>query len=215
MVSDTVPPFRVLSDAELQELPDDELIAYVRRARTAGETAAARRALHILVAGAWDQVRARLRMRLGRVDAATLDDLTADALLRAITSSFDGSSVGQFRAWLNTIVERTAIDHHRRRERVPQPTPLTADGGDDEPALRHPRLVEPDPTGFVDARTIVDRCLEELSDPHRRVVELVVFRAFPAAEAAAQVPGMTPANVHQIASRFRRRLRTLLEEDNP
>ena len=46
---------------------------------------------------------------------------------------------------------------------------------------------------------------------HQKVVDLVVFQGWSAAEAVRAVPGMTEANVHQIVSRFRRALRGELE----
>jgi len=57
----------------------------------------------------------------------------------------------------------------------------------------------------------IDAALAELSDDHRRVVEAYVLRGGPARDAADEVGGMSEANVHQIGSRFRRRLRELLE----
>ena len=49
--------------------------------------------------------------------------------------------------------------------------------------------------------------LARLSDEHRRVVELVVLEG----RAAAEVDGVSAANVHQITSRFRRALREELD----
>jgi DNA-directed RNA polymerase specialized sigma24 family protein len=63
------------------------------------------------------------------------------------------------------------------------------------------------------AQECVRRALEEIEDPrHRRVIDLYVFGPHSAAEAAELVgDGMKEANVHQISSRFQRRVRELLE----
>jgi DNA-directed RNA polymerase specialized sigma24 family protein len=62
------------------------------------------------------------------------------------------------------------------------------------------------------ARESVRQALDELQAEHRQVVRLYVLGPHAAAEAAALAgPGMTEANVHQIASRFQRRVRELLQ----
>jgi RNA polymerase sigma factor (sigma-70 family) len=203
-------PFRPLSDAELNQLSDDELLAHMRAARDAGANEDAKRALQILVFGCWGLVESRLSMRLPEW---AVEEETEKVIVRAITSSFAGESVGEFRSWLSTIIKRAAADFHRSQERVPQHTPLD-DAGDDGPASHRLGVFEPDGAGYVETQILLESCLDELSDPHRRVVELMVFEGRDASEAAAQVPGMTASNAYQIVSRFRRRLRALLEEDN-
>ena len=64
----------------------------------------------------------------------------------------------------------------------------------------------------METRDVVERVLAGLSDAHRRVVELVVFEARTASQAAQEVPGMREDNVHQIVSRFRRALRRALQD---
>src|ERR1019366_6741608 len=56
--------FKSLPDHELQRLGDEQLIAYVRHGRAAGELAAARRALMFLVYGYERDVKRRLSLRL-------------------------------------------------------------------------------------------------------------------------------------------------------
>jgi DNA-directed RNA polymerase specialized sigma24 family protein len=63
------------------------------------------------------------------------------------------------------------------------------------------------------ARQCLRQALEELPAAHLQVVRLYVLGAHSAAEAATLAGnGMTEANVHQIASRFQRRVRELLDE---
>ena len=70
-------------------------------------------AAQVLVFGRIDAVRARVRLK---VPASHVDDVTDDVLLTAITSSFDGSTEGEFGAWLRVITNRRIADFHRRRE---------------------------------------------------------------------------------------------------
>jgi RNA polymerase sigma factor (sigma-70 family) len=206
-----VPPFRPLTQAELDRLSDDDLIAYLREAAAAGASEHARLALQVLVFGFWDLVEARLSARL---PAWAVEDETSNVIARAITSSFAGTSEGEFRSWLTTIIKRAVADFYRAQERTPKQTPLhrTTEDGEQE---NLPGRFEADGAGYVEVQTLVESCLDELSDPHRRVVEILVFEDRDAKDAAAEVDGITEANAYQIVSRFRRRLRELLEEDNP
>src|SRR6202044_1405406 len=116
--------FTPLPDHELHQLGDEQLIAYVRDGRAAGELAAGRRALMFLVDGYERDVKRRLSLRL---PAHAIDDVAHDALVRAIAAAFDGTSVGEFRSWLHTIVDRTAVDFFRRAERRPKESMLPSE----------------------------------------------------------------------------------------
>ena len=107
--------FRPLGETELARLSDDELIAYLRRAH--GQSA--RTALAILVYGHWHNVARRVAMK---VPAGAVEDVTADVLVSAIQSAFDGVSKGEFVVWLRTITARRIADFHRRP--VAQTVPL-------------------------------------------------------------------------------------------
>jgi DNA-directed RNA polymerase specialized sigma24 family protein len=82
-----------------------------------------------LVFGYERAVKRRLSIK---VPGHVVDDLAHDALVRAITAAFDGSSVGEFRNWLHTIVDRTAADFFRRAERRPKETILPSEHAGDE-----------------------------------------------------------------------------------
>jgi len=196
--------FQERSESELSDLSDEDLIDYIRTARAADVPRAGNLALAILVFAHWDNMVARARLRTPREE---VEDVAGQALEGAIQSAFDGESVGQFRSWLNTIVDRRVADFHRK-QRVS--TTRIPDGGDDE-------WGEEPSIGFegdtVDARRAIEAALEELGEDHRRVVEIYVVGGGSARDAAAQVESMSEANVHQIGSRFRRRLRELLEGD--
>ncbi|MGI8805948.1 MAG: RNA polymerase sigma factor [Thermoleophilaceae bacterium] len=203
------PNFRERPDRELERLSDEDLIEYIVGARDAARLDACNRAGAILVHGYWDIVVARCRLKVPPADA---EDVAGQAVVSAITTfAFAGGSIGEFRGWLHTIVDRRIADYHRARERKPPPEALPETGGDEDAAWG----VEPweeGETDAIDVQSVVDQAFAELSETHQRVVELYGFEDLSAADAAEQIPDMTEANVHQIYTRFRARLRELLAE---
>ena len=199
--------FEPLPDDELNRLPDEDLIGYIRKARDEGELPHARRGLMFLVYGYERDVKRRLSIK---VPGHVVDDLAHDALVRAIAAAFDGSSVGEFRNWLHTIVDRTAVDFYRRAERRPKETPLPSEhAGEDDVWGAEPSLESE--AGAVEFRIIVEEVLETFNEKHRLVIELHVFGGLTAAEVCDTIEGMSEDNVAQIASRFRAKLRARLE----
>jgi RNA polymerase sigma factor (sigma-70 family) len=199
--------FEPLPDHNLQKLSDEELIAYIRVARDEGQLAHGRRGLAILVYGYERDVKRRLSIR---VPKHVVDDLAHDALVKAIAAAFDGTSVGEFRSWLNTIVDRTAADHFRRAERRPKETILPSEhAGEDDVWGAEPQVESE--AGAVELRMIVDEVLDTFNDKHRLVIELHVFSGLTAGEVCDRIDGMSEDNVAQIASRFRAKLRARLD----
>jgi RNA polymerase sigma factor (sigma-70 family) len=200
-----LPDFRELPEHRLSALSDEQLVDYLRRAREAGRHEAMRPAVAVLVYGYWDILvnRARLKLR----SEADAEEVAAEAMASAIASAFDGRSVGEFRSWLHTILSRRIADWWELREQKldKRPLPSEHEAWGSEPSVEFEG-------GALFAQECIRRAFDELeSDRHRRVIELYVFGPHPAADAAAAVgAGMTEANVHQIASRFQRRVRELL-----
>ena len=199
--------FRELPEHHLQRLSDDDLIAYLRAARAAGRHDAMKPAIGALAFGYWDTLVNRARLKLPESE---VEQVAGEALESAIASAFDGRSVGEFRSWLHTILSRRIADYWQKRERTVQTRPLPAPG-DEEFAGFEPAV------GFegeaFHARESVREALDELSEEHRSVVLLYVLGPHEASEAAALAGGgMSEANVHQIASRFQKRVRELLED---
>jgi RNA polymerase sigma factor (sigma-70 family) len=198
--------FQPLSDHELQQLPDEQLIAYIRDARDLGQLAHGRRGLMFLVYGYERDVKRRLSIK---VPKHVVDDLAHDALVKAIAAAFDGSSVGEFRNWLHTIVDRTAVDFFRRAERRPRETILPSEHVGEEDVWGAEPAVDGE-AGAVELRITVAEALETFNEKHRRVIELHVFGGLTAAEVCGSIDGMSEDNVAQIASRFRAKLRARL-----
>jgi len=196
-------------DYELQRLGDEQLIPYIRDARAERELAAGRRALMFLVYGYERDVKRRLSIRL---PAHAVDDVAHDALVRAIAAAFDGTSVGEFRSWLHTIVDRAAIDFYRRAERRPKESILPSEHVGEEEVWGAEPSIDSE-AGAVELRIIVEEVLETFNEKHRTVIELHVFGGLTADEVCGRIEGMSVDNVAQIASRFRAKLRGRLDPD--
>lgn len=197
-------PFRERSDGQLQALSDEQLIAYIRAAHRAGRPAAGKRGLAILVFGHWDRIRFRVARK---VEPKHVEDVTSAVIESALGATFHGESVGEVHSFMNRITARRIADHTRGKRvtwQLPDP--------DDDEAPFGPGLSEDAEVGAVEARMVVEQVLDELGEDHRRVVELYCIQGHTAAEVAGLVDGMTEANVHQIASRFRARLREALDD---
>ena len=201
--------FKPLPDHDLQQLADEQLIAYIRKARDHGELAHARRGLMFLVYGYERDVKRRLSLK---VPAHVVDDIAHDALVRAIAAAFDGTSVGEFRSWLHTIVDRTAVDFFRRAERRPKETILPSEHEGEEGAWGAEPATDGE-AGAVELRIIVEEVLETLSEKHRLVIELHVFGGLTGGEVCDRIEGMSEDNVAQIATRFRAKLRARIDPD--
>jgi DNA-directed RNA polymerase specialized sigma24 family protein len=200
--------FRELPDHHLQTLSDEQLIAYTRAARDAGRHAAMKPAVAVLAYGYWDNLVNRARLKLPESD---VEQVAGEVLESAITSAFDGRSVGEFRSWLHRILSRRIADYWQKRERTVPVQPLPQ-AGDEGFAGREPSVdFEGD---ALHAHECVRRALEEVENPlHLRVIRLYLFAPHSAAEAAELVGnGMSEANVHQISSRFQRRVKQLLDD---
>jgi RNA polymerase sigma factor (sigma-70 family) len=201
--------FQELPEHRLAALGDEDLVDYLRAAREAGRHDAMKPAVAMLVYGYWDTLvnRARLKLRT----EADAEEVAAEAMASATASAFDGRSVGEFRSWLHTILSRRIADWWEAREQKLDKTALPSEHlGDEEVWGREPSV------GFEGDALFAQECIKQAyedleDDRHRRVVDLYVFGPHPAAEAASLAGGgMTEANVHQIASRFGRRVRELL-----
>jgi RNA polymerase sigma factor (sigma-70 family) len=209
ILSASLPEFRELPAHLLAGLTDEQLVEYLRAAREAGRHEAMRSAVAVLVHGYWDMLVNRARLKL-RTDADA-EEVAAEAVASAIASAFDGRSVGEFRSWLHTILSRRIADWWEAREQRLEKTALPSEHlGDEEVWGREPSV------GFegdaLHARECLRQALEELPAAHGGVVHLYVLGPHDAAETAALAgAGMTEANVHQIASRFQKRVRELLE----
>jgi RNA polymerase sigma factor (sigma-70 family) len=198
-----------LTDIQLTGLDDDEIVAYGRLARDHRDLSAARDALAVLVYGHEPNVRRRVSIRVG---AHHVEEVTHDVLVRAVAAAFDGSSVGAFRSWLNTILDRTVADHYRRAERRPKETALPSEHLANEEVWGQEPSVDGEAEA-VELTIVLEQVLATFNPNHREVIALHVLGGLPAPVVCVRIDGMSEANVAQIASRFRSRLRAELEAE--
>jgi RNA polymerase sigma factor (sigma-70 family) len=206
--------FRPLNETELDRLDSDALIAHIREASDAGRPEDARRALGVLVFRHYENVRRRVKIR---IPASDVEDVAMNAVTSAIKSAFDGTAVGQFVNWLNRIVDRRIVDY-LRKPRVEE-APLPEEHPEAEEIWGPSGSVKAE-TGTIEVLELIERAMPD-TDVHRRVIDLYVFEDLDADKAAERINDtfgkkldqpMSVANIHQIASRFRKDLRERLAE---
>lgn len=202
--------FRELPEHHLSGLSDEQLIDYLRAARAAGRHDAMKAAVAVLVYGYHETLRNRARLKLPDAD---VDDVVSETMASAIASAFAGSSVGEFKSWLHTILSRRIADYHDARSRSPKTTALPSEHEREDEVWGQEPAVEFEGDA-QHARDCLCQAYAELeNDRHGRVIDLYVFGPHSAAETAELVgDAMSEANVHQISSRFQKRVRELLEE---
>lgn len=201
--------FRELREHQLSDLSDERLVAYIGRTRAAGRTETMTAAVRVLAFGYWEIIEMRVRLKVPSEDVL---EVTTSALESALKAAFDGESTGEFRSWLHTITNRRIADYHRAKEGKPQIVPLPEPGDEgswgEEPSAEFEGV-------SIDAERAIAIAMSEMSDVHGQAVDLNVFEDLPAREVAERLR-LTEANVHQIKSRFKKRVRELLEEgDTP
>jgi RNA polymerase sigma factor (sigma-70 family) len=222
-----VSDFRPRSETELAQMSFEDLLAYHREARELGRNEEARAALGILIWGIRDRVEFWVRRKAPHEE---VEDLVGQVMVDVVRGRFDSDTKGQFLKWVKQIAERRVADYHRRLQRRPAPGPLAEEHEEDEDIFGAVPET-PDPTGALIERSIVEQALGELTDVHRRVVELggpedMGFEQRPAKEVAEMVndqfgnpagDSMTNVNVHKIVSRFRARIERLARpaDDDP
>jgi RNA polymerase sigma factor (sigma-70 family) len=214
--------FRPLTESDLLARTPEELIAYHHEARRLGRHDEARTALAILAWGFRERVEFWVSRKVPKED---VEDVVDEVIESALRSSFDRGTPGQFGAWLRRIAQRRVADYHAAESRRPDQVPLPEEHeGSDE--IWGAGGEVPDPMQEVVEMSVVEQALRELSEVHRRVVELagsqdLGFEQRTGKETARLVNDqlsvqmddpMTETNVHQILSRFRKRLAELLDD---
>ena len=141
-------------------------------------------ALAILVFGYWDTLVARARLRLPASDA---EDVAGEVIASAIASAFDGSSVGEFRSWLHTILSRRVADYHEAKKRRPRTTELVSEHGGDEEIWGREPAVGSRATRCSPASASRGPTRSSSDEGHRRVIDLYVYGPRTAADVSAEL----------------------------
>src|SRR3954470_10473469 len=186
-------PFRPLLHEQLDTLTDEDLIEYVRSARDAGAPTEARAAIQILVYGHQRDIERKVRLKMKE---HAVDEVADRALVRAVKSSFDGESVGQFKSWLWTIVSREIADWYELQKRRPEETVLPEEHEGNEEIWGVAGTVETDLDAGLDTGRCIERAMDGMNDHHKRIVELYWFEDA-SARATAEQTGETEDNVYQ------------------
>lgn len=211
-----MPPYRRLSDDELDGLDDERLAAHVAESRDRGELAQADRALQIFYSGVEGKLATKIRARFSRRPAESVVEEILFEVYKSVEAAlfetghrakWEGPDVKSLQAWLNKIAERRTDDYHRKQR--PQTVPLITD--DDDHKSPEELLEGPDTTGGVSVKIALAKVIQELSPTHQRVVELTYFGNLSSKEAAAEIAAsqpeeekpMTAGNVDKIRQRFR------------
>lgn len=204
--------FRELSDAELDALPDADLVRYVALARRTHNLDAAGRALAILAWGYEPYITVRVARKVPRhaienVVQKVLESVERDALEGRVP--FSGSAVPEFRAWLERIVRRRIADFYRDPRSQMTRMGLAEEAEEDEYGVQ---LVSRDDAAAIPDQLLVREALDALSPRHRDVARMSELEGHSAAEIAAAIPGVSPSNVYKISERFRTHVEAMVTE---
>lgn len=214
-------PFVPRTDAELSELPDDELVAYVARAKRCRATEHARTAVFLLLYRHEKRMRAKLRAQLPAFlshHAETIEEWVLEKVWEsALKLPLKGESPGEWTNWWKTVVTHQVISFWRSKQgqaleqEIEWPDQRVA--GDDEGSTGADTVGEDfdiDSLALsLDYRAAITAALDTLSDTHRAIVEAAYFEDRPSKDVGAEF-GETHDNVDQIKKRFREVLRAEL-----
>ena len=109
--------FRGLNDAQLAKLSDEELIAYIVRARAAGREDAAALAAQILAFKLEGEVIGWFWNQIGSKGQVVVEELAAVTIRDAIkwAEAFRGETRNEFRAAVFRIAKRRRVDYLRKK----------------------------------------------------------------------------------------------------
>jgi RNA polymerase sigma factor (sigma-70 family) len=193
-------------------MDDEDLIKYIRQARAAGMPDEVDRAVAILAFGYMPTIRHRVSLRIPDAD---VEEVAWDVLEGALKSAFDGDSTVEFRGWMRIIIRNKVADYWRKPSSKLKTSPLPEEHEGDEEIWGDMLTTEGPAPGVIDLEAAIEKAYDELQrEDHRQVIDEAVFNDRPSAEVAAEIEGMTAANVDQIKSRFRKRVRGILGDDD-
>jgi RNA polymerase sigma-70 factor (ECF subfamily) len=150
----------------------------------------------------WSEVSAKLKPFLARrVDAADVDDVLQDVLLRMHRGVRGLAEEERFTSWMYSIARNAIADHGRSRARHPVAAPdERLAGDDDEDDRAAARLLAACLTGFV----------ARLPSPYREAVTLVELEGLTTRD-AAEMMGISVSGMKSRVQRGRAQLREMLE----
>lgn len=214
--------FRELNDAQLAQLPDEELVAYIVRARAAGQEDAALLGAQILAFNHEQEILGWFYNHMGSKGQVVVEELAAVTIRDAIkwAASFKGETRNEFRGAIYVIARRRRADYLRKK-RVD--TISFVFEGSEEAEERE--FGWGDPPASIDDMSIFNQAFAELRKASHKLVILLMLHGIPHKQIADKVTSqfegtdndpMSENNATKIISRFNKRLDELLvEADDP
>jgi len=205
-----------LADVELFALEDYELVAYIARAKVAGNLDRATAATHVLLYKHEDRMRHRISLRLPEHLWHHTDTVTDWVLHRvtrsALTLPLEGESIGEWVNWWTTAINRQVISFWRSRKgqalEAEVALPEEHEGEEDEGGRQRLNTLGED--FDVDAHLtalVRDQAIERVlsgmkNKRHVEIIEAAIFEDLPSKDVARRFD-TSVANVDKIKSRFK------------
>lgn len=197
--------FREVPERELDNKSDEELVDYIRAALAAVRERPVEAAIERLFDRYTGRILALVQGKMPRTGRA--EEITQDVFEAATAAIFAGKPIDSFRAWIFRVARNKIADFWRSPDGA-RIKALRAVGDDDN--LAPADGVSTDDQDAFELQDLIDSVADSLKESHRSIVDLYVFGDRSAREVAAET-GESEANVHQVAKRFRDKLRSLLE----
>ena len=200
--------FRPKDDHELENLSDDDLVAYLVEARDAGFDEEVVRGTGFLIVPRYGKQLGLIQKRVrSREDA---EDILGEVIADMLRAAFRGQYTGEFFSLFFVIRDRRIADYYKKAEREPE-SAFESDDGED---LIERLVSTGDFTDESEAWMVVEEVLAAHSRRDCTVIRMRID-GHPAKQVAESLngsgeganAGMTPANVDQIYARFKNRLR--------
>ncbi len=214
-------PFIPLSEPAFRDLfaeCPDKAVAYIHRAREAGETEADRSATQLLVHCLTDHIRRKVAKLISEpVNSYRVEEVADEVVLQAVKSVPSNPpelvNLVQMRGWLNTIAENHVFGERRRgRDKLRRNSiSLTPNGDDDYRPVVEPAVHERGYDELAARELILGQIAKLPREEHKLAVHLRLLHDHTSKQASATLAGhgivLTPDNIDQVNSRFRAAIR--------
>jgi DNA-directed RNA polymerase specialized sigma24 family protein len=205
-----------LSDRELFDLEDGELLRYIARAKAASRLQDAVGATHVLLYRHEPRMRRRVALRLPEHlahHAETVAEWVLERVMRsALKLPLEGEHPGQWVNWWGAAIDRQVISFWRSTQgqalETERELPSEHVG---EEGKRPDRLGEELDIDALVRRLscgeIVNSVLDSMDNQSHAAIVRAAYSGDPSSAEVAERFGTTPQNVDQVKSRFRKELR--------
>ena len=213
-------PFVPRSDVELSKFSDEDLVAYIARAKRAKAVEHARTGVFLLLYRHEQRMRRKVQAQLPPFlshHSETIEEwVLAKVMKSALKLPLTGESAGEWTNWWKRVVTRQVISFWRSSQgqalekEIEWPDQRVVGDDDATGADTVGEDFDVDALALsLDYRAAIDAALAALNETHRAIVEAAYFEDRPSKDVGAEF-GETHANVDQIKKRFREALRAEL-----